>query len=121
MSAPTVQATRDEIAREIGQVQEASYGETDCHVDVALHETFVAVIMDLHLSLSEEALIESGNAASVKVSRDTFQLAIAATFTAIIERATGRRVIGFGSRAVVDEGPAWTMDVFRLAKTPIGA
>lgn len=107
---------KEEISRELLRVQEDCLGEINGNVDVALHETFVAVIMDLHLSLSEEALIESGNMASVKTSRDAFQLAIAATTAAIVERATGRRVISSASRAVLDEGPAWTMDVFRLGK-----
>jgi uncharacterized protein YbcI len=120
MTAPTALSVRQEIARELEQVQEDTYGETECHVDVSLHETFVAVIMDLRLSLAEEALVDSGNAASVKVSRDAFQLALASTFSAIVERATGRRVVGFASHAVVDEGPAWAMDVFRLGKSPAG-
>ncbi len=112
------QVIEREIARELGQVQEDSYGETECNVDVALHDTFVAVIMDLHLSIAEKALLDSGNAGSVKVSRDAFQLALAPTSSAIIERATGRRVTGFASHAVIDEGPPWAMDVFRLGKSP---
>ncbi len=118
MSAPAVHLVREEITRELEQVQEVTYGETECHVDVSLHDTFVAVIMELNLSLAEKALIDSGNAASVEVGRDALQLAIASTSSAIVERATGRRVVGFASHAVVGEGPAWAMDVFRLGETP---
>jgi len=117
MRIPAAHLVEEEIARELGRVQEDSYGETDCNVDVALHDTFVAVIMDLHLSVAEEALVDSGNAVSVKISRDAFQLALSSTSSAIVERATGRRVVGFASHAVVGEGPPWAMDVFRLGET----
>lgn len=120
MIPPTDEGIREEISRELMRVQEDTYGETECNLQVSLNETFVAVVMDLHLSIEEEALVDSGNAASVKVSRDAFQLAIATTFKAIVERATGRRVTGFASRSVIDEGPAWAMDIFRLGAKPTG-
>jgi uncharacterized protein YbcI len=117
MNAPSAELVREEIARELGRVQEGAYGETECNIDVALHDTFVAVVMELHLSVAEEALIDNGNATTVAVGRDSLQLALASTSSAIVERATGRRVTDFSSHAVVDEGPAWATDVFRLGET----
>jgi uncharacterized protein YbcI len=111
---PGPEAVKEEIARELVRVHEESYGDTASNVEIALHETFVAVLMDIELSRAEATLIDSGNAESVRVSREAFQLAIADTFIAIVERATGRRVASFASRAVVETGPPWAMEVFRL-------
>jgi uncharacterized protein YbcI len=119
MRAPTAATVKAEISRELLRVQEVSFGETDGNIEVSLNKTFVAVIMDLDLSPAEETLIDSGNAASVKISRDSYQSAIAATSAAIVERATGRRVISFASCAVLDEGPAWAIDIFRLGRATV--
>jgi uncharacterized protein YbcI len=113
-SPPGPEAIREEIARELVRVHEDSYGATASNVEIALHDRFVAVIMDIELSRAEETLVGSGNAKSVKVSREAFQNAIADTFVAIVERATGRRVISFANTAVVEAGPPWAMEVFRL-------
>jgi len=115
---PHPEAVKAQIARELTRVHEDSYGEVAYNVEVGLHEGFVAVIMELELSRAEVTLIDSGYSGSVKESRETFQLAIADTFTAIVERATGRRVSSFGSRTVLDEDPPWSMEIFRLARPP---
>jgi uncharacterized protein YbcI len=112
--APGPEAVREEISRELMRVHEDSYGAAVSRVEIALHDSFVAVIMDIELSRAEETLIETGNADSVKVSREAFQSAVADTFVAIVERATGRRVTGFASCALVGAGPPWAMEVFRL-------
>lgn len=113
-SPPGPDSVRDEIARELVRVHEESYGATASNVEIALHDRFIAVIMDIELSRAEETLVSSDNAKSVKVSREAFQNAIADTFVAIVERATGRRVIGYANTAVVEAGPPWAMEIFRL-------
>lgn len=116
--SPTAKMVKREIAREIVQVHEDSYGKDATNVEVALHASFIAVMMDIELTRVEETLIASGDAASVKDSRETYQLAIGDTFSAVVERATGRRVVGYASRAVLDEGAPWTIEIFRLGETP---
>lgn len=116
--SPTAKMVKREIAREIVQVHEDSYGKNAANVEVSLHTSFIAVMMDIELTRVEETLISSGDAASVKLSRETFQLAIGDTFSAAVERATGRRVVGYASRAVLDEGPPWSIEIFRLGETP---
>jgi uncharacterized protein YbcI len=107
-------AAAAEIAREIARVHMDSYGTRFDNVKVAIEEAFVAVVADVELSPAERTLLEAGNAESVEVGREAFQTAIAPTFTAIVERATGQRVIGFASRTVVDSAGAWAVEAFRL-------
>jgi hypothetical protein len=49
----------------------------------------------------------------VRELREQFQQAIGSTFSAAVERATGRRVIGFASHAQLDE-PRFSVEIFRL-------
>lgn len=112
------QAAKEEIAREIVKVHEDSYGETACRLKVAIEPDFVVVMMDIEFSPAERTLIDAGNEDSVKVTRESFQLAIAPTFRAIVERATGRSVASFASRTVVEAEQSWSVEVFRLKAAP---
>lgn len=116
--SPTARMVKREIAREIAEVHEDSYGKSAASVEVALQATFVAVMTEIGLTHVEETLIAAGDTTSVKASRETFQLAIGDTSSAIIERATGRRVVGFAGRAVLEEGSPWAIEIFRLGETP---
>lgn len=113
-SAPSPEAVKSEIAREIVRVHEDSYGESATNVEVALHEGFVAVVMDVVLNRAEQTLVGAGNEDSVQTTREAFQGAIAPTFTAIVERASGRRVTGFASRTIVAPQKSWSVEIFRL-------
>jgi len=112
--APSVGQVKDEIARELSRIHEDSYGVLPSGVEVALHENFVTVLMDVGLTRGEETLVDAGAGDTVVASREAFQTAIRATFTAVVERATGRRVEQFASRATIDENGAWASEIFRL-------
>jgi uncharacterized protein YbcI len=74
----------------------------------------VIVLLDgLELLPNEEFLISQGHEEVVASVRTQFQQAIAPTFRAAVERATGRRVIGFASHIQVDE-PRFMAEIFRL-------
>jgi uncharacterized protein YbcI len=111
---PGAEQVADEIAREIARVHEDSYGAAANDVEVLIKGNFVAVMMDVELTRGERTLVHAGSSDAVINSREAFQKAIAATFSAIIERATGRRVERFASRAVIDDGGAWAIEAFRL-------
>jgi uncharacterized protein YbcI len=117
-SHPGMEQIADEIAREITRVQEDSYGAPANGVEVLIKGDFVTVMMDVELTRGESTLVEAGSADVVISSREAFQQAIASTFSAIIERATGRRVARFASRAVIDDDGAWAIEAFRLAPSP---
>ncbi len=109
-------ASAVEIGREIALLHEQSYGEPVAPPQVSVEEGFVAVLMDIELWKAERTLIGAGHSEQVRRTREAYQGAVRATFTAIVERATGRRVVGFTSSTVIDEeAGSWSVEVFRLA------
>ena len=74
------------------------------------------VVLDIELTQAEQTLIDAGRPDAVTGIRESFQEAIGATFSAIVERATGRRVISFVSQMSIE--PLYALEVFRL--TPSG-
>lgn len=109
------EAVKSEIARELVRVHEDNYGASATNVQVSLHEDFIAVILDIVLSGAERTLVGANCENAVQQGREAFQVAIAPTFTAIVERATSRRVEGFTSRTVIEGERPWSLEVFRLA------
>jgi uncharacterized protein YbcI len=74
----------------------------------------VIVLLDgLELLPNEEFLISQGQEEVVATVRTQFQQAIGPTFRAAVERATGRRVIGFASHVQVED-PRFMVEIFRL-------
>lgn len=113
-AAPTMAQVKAEIAREISKVHEASYGKTASNFEVAMETGLVVAIMDIELSEAETTLIGAGSGDSVMTSHEAYRAAISPTFTAIVERATGRTVAEFTSRTVLTVKASWSVEVFRL-------
>lgn len=107
---------RSDIAGEMVRVHEESYGTGASNVDVHLSGDIVLVILDIELTAAEQTLINAGHGQAVKVTRESFQEAIAPTFEAIVEHATGRKVGSFLNSMSVD--PAYAMELFRLEVSP---
>jgi uncharacterized protein YbcI len=105
-------SVRDEIAREILRVHYEAYGDTPREAKVYVIDDIALVVIDAQPTISENTLIEAGHGETVRATREAFQDAIAPTFTAIIERATGRKVTSFSSRMSVE--PMYTIEFFRL-------
>jgi len=103
-----------EIGREIALLHERAYGDP-ATPQVSIAETFVAVVMGIELWKAEQTLIGAGHSEQVRRTREAYQDAVRATLTAIVEHATGRRVVGFASRTVIDEeSDSWSVEIFRL-------
>lgn len=103
---------REQIARDVVRIHEESYGVATDHVDVHITDEVVLVIVDSDLTVSERTLLEAGKNDIVRAVRRSFQEAIAPTFAAVVERATGRRVRSFLSEMSVD--PVYSIEFFRL-------
>lgn len=104
-----------EIGREIALLHEHSYGDAVPTPEVCIADGFVTVLTDIELWKAEKTLIGAGHTEQVRRTREAYQDAVRATFTAIVERATGRRVVGFASRTVIDEeAGSWSVEIFRL-------
>ena len=114
-SSPSVGVMEDEICREILAIELDSYGRGATSIRAhLLDDDLVVVLLDgLKLQPSEEFLIEEGREEAVIAVRNQFEQAIAASFKAAVERATGRRVVGFTSQQQVSE-PRFAIEVFRL-------
>jgi uncharacterized protein YbcI len=111
---PSDAQVREEISIEILQIHEESYGRGAARAEVMLAEGFVVVVLDdIELLPNEQFLVENGEHETVMQVRTNYQRAIRSTFSAAIERATGRRVIGFASTTSVEE-PRFMAEVFKL-------
>lgn len=111
---PTRDEVRDEIAREILRIYEESYGTGAANAETLVADNWVIVVLDgLHLLPNEKFLVESGRQDTVMQVRTQYQHAIRSNFSAAIERATGRTVVGFASTTSLEE-PRFMAEVFRL-------
>jgi len=111
---PTEQQVTDEIAREILRIHEESYGKGAENAHAMVSESWVIVVLDgLELLPNEQFLVEKGEEGTVMQVRTQYQSAIRSSFSAAVERATGRRVTGFASTTSLEE-PRYSVEVFRL-------
>jgi uncharacterized protein YbcI len=111
---PTRNEVRDEVAREILRIYEESYGTGAANAETLVADNWVIVVLDgLHLLPNEQFLVENGRQDTVMQVRTQYQHAIRSSFSAAIERATGRTVVGFASTTSLEE-PRFMAEVFRL-------
>jgi uncharacterized protein YbcI len=108
------EVVRTDIAEQIRRVHQDSYGTDAEGIEVYIAGDNVIVLLEIKLAPAERTLIDSGREDTVKTTRESFQAAIAPTFSAIVERATGRRVSAFLSAMSVD--PLYELEFFRLAR-----
>jgi uncharacterized protein YbcI len=106
-------AIKTAIADELIRVHEESYGAGATSIEVHLVDDSVMAVIDVELTPAERTLIGAGKHEAVKLTREAFQQAIAPTFTAIVEHATGRRVVSFLS--IMNVEPLYSLEFFRLA------
>jgi uncharacterized protein YbcI len=111
---PSAKEVSEEISREILRIYEESYGTGAASAEALMAEKWVIVVLDgLQLLPNEKFLVESGREDTVLQVRTQYQHAIRSSFSAAIERATGRTVVGFASTTSIEE-PRFMAEVFRL-------
>ncbi len=111
---PTRREVREEVAREILRIYEESYGTGAANAETLVGESWVIVVLDgLELLPNERFLVENGQQETVMEVRTRYQHAIRSNFSAAIERATGRTVIGFASTTSIEE-PRFMAEIFKL-------
>jgi uncharacterized protein YbcI len=111
---PTGEQVTGAIAREIHRIHEESYGNGAERANAVVIGDFVVVVLDgLDLLPNEQFLVDQGDRDAVAQVRHQYQRAIQAPFRAAVERATGRRVVGFESTTSVEE-PRFMVEVFKL-------
>jgi uncharacterized protein YbcI len=111
---PTKAQVLDELAREIMRIHEESYGKGAARAHAVVNGDWVMVVLeDLELLPNEKFLVDNGKGDSVTQVRTQYQYAIQSSFTAAVERATGRTVIGFTSATSIQE-PTFAAEIFKL-------
>lgn len=75
-------------------------------------DDLVVTVLDIELSPIEQRMAATGRGELVHQLRHAVQHEEEASFTAVVERATGRRVVGFASHTHLD--PAFVAELFRL-------
>ena len=111
---PSDQEVTDEISRELLRIHEESYGKGAASAQTFMSDNYVVVVLDdLELLPNEQFLLENGKRDTVMQVRTQYQHAIRASFDAAVERATGRKVIGFASTTSVDE-EQFVAEIFKL-------
>jgi uncharacterized protein YbcI len=111
---PSTEQVADEICRDLLAIHRDSYGRSVASAEAHVFDDTVIVLLDgLELLPNEEFLIGAGQAEAVGRVRTQFQEAIGPTFCAAVERATGRRVVGFASHIQIEE-PRFMAEIFRL-------
>jgi uncharacterized protein YbcI len=114
VARPTAEEIADEICRDLLAIHTGAYGRAAASAQAHLLGDTVIVLLDgLELLPNEEFLISQGHEEVVATVRTQYQKAIGPTFRAAVERATGRRVIGFASHVQLEE-PRFMAEIFRL-------
>jgi uncharacterized protein YbcI len=102
------------LSEEILRIHHESYGRGAARARAYILDDDVICFLDeIELLPNEEFLVDNGYADTVIGVRSKFQQAIETTFRAAVERATGRRVIGFASHTNLEAN--FACEMFRLA------
>lgn len=100
------------ISEQIAQIHTESYETPVKRAVTHVLDDLVVAVLDIELSLIEQRMIDFGKGALVHELRHAVQTAEAASFKAVVERATGRRVVAFASHTHID--PPFVAELFRL-------
>lgn len=105
-------AIADAISEQITTIHTESYDTPVKRAVTDVLDDLVVVILDIELTRIEQRMIEFGHGHLVHEMRHAVQTAEGSTFTAVVERETGRRVVAFSSHTHLD--PPFAAELFRL-------
>ena len=112
--ADAVRTTAEnDISRDLAAIQRDSYGESVRRIQTTILDDSVISILDVELLPHERTLLQGDKGAeTVCEVRRSYQRAIGPSFIAVVERATGRRVVAFLSETHIS--PSFSIEFFRL-------
>lgn len=114
---PSADPPRAAIQREIVQIHKEFFGRGPTGTKLYLHEDSVLVLMTGGHTVSEETLHSTGEKRAVAQGRVDISETIKQRYVDVIERHTGREVIGFMSSSQQD--PSLLSFVFVLEATDL--
>lgn len=100
------------ISEQITVIHTESYDTPVRRAVTHVLDDLVVAVLDIELSMIEQRMIDFGKGELVHELRHAVQTAAAASFKAVVERATGRRVVAFASHTHID--PPFVAELFRL-------
>ena len=119
MEGTQQEATRGEVLAKIStglvQLHSRYYGKGPTKAKTHLVDDTVISIMRGGFTTVERTLIDQGDVDAVYEIRRSFQTAMEAEFSAIVEEATGRKVIAYMSQ--IHEDPDLAVEIFVLEPT----
>lgn len=100
------------ISEQISVIHTESYDTPVKRAITHVLDDLVVAVLDIELSMIEQRMIDFGKGHLVHELRHAVETAEAASFKAVVERATGRRVVAFASHTHID--PPFVAELFRL-------
>lgn len=110
-------AARTEISDGMVALLKEFYGMGPTQTKTYYHDDLVVCLMRGGFTRVEQTLLEGGRTSAVIQQRMEFQEVMRHRFTAVIEKATGRRVVGFMSGN--QQEPDMIAEVFVLTPTDL--
>jgi uncharacterized protein YbcI len=101
-----------EISNAIVHLLSRHYGRGPTKAKTYLFDDYVFCVLQNVLTTSEETLAEAGHYDLVRKSRTAFQEVLADEFRAAVEKATGRKVVGYHSQVIFN--PNMGFEIFVL-------
>jgi uncharacterized protein YbcI len=101
------------ITREMVRIKSQDYGKGATEAKTYQCDNFVFCVLKDALTTVERNLLEHGDAALVREVRLRFQHHTGNALPAVVERITGRRVLGYESQVLFH--PDYVVEIFVLA------
>lgn len=115
-TSPTRAEALARISRELVSLHKQFYGKGPVKAKTFLVDDTVLCMLEGGFTVVERTLIDVGRAAAVHDIRTSFQAAMGAEFTTVVERALGRKVRAYMSHVHTD--PDVAAELFMLE--PVG-
>jgi uncharacterized protein YbcI len=100
------------ISNEIVHLHSQYYGRGPSKAKTYITDDLVVVVLEETFTPAERTLIDRGEAEGIQQIRRRFQQVMEGEFTAIVERATGRKVRAFLSETALEQDVA--VEIFLL-------
>jgi uncharacterized protein YbcI len=109
-------AMRSAVSTGIVQAMARLYGRGPTKAKTYFNDSYVFCVMEDGLTPNEERLVAEGEEALVRTYRLRFQEVVFDELTAVVERATERKVLTYHSQVVFD--PPRLFEIFLLDQPP---
>ncbi len=109
---------RAAISTQLVALKKEFYGKGPVGAKTYINDEYVLVVLEGGLTRNEETLLAGGEADLVRTYRLRFQEVMRQPITAVVEQATGQRVLDYHSQIVFD--PPRAFEIFVLDGPPQG-